>query len=355
MKLRNILWLGLLLGFASSVAMAQTIDSIMDLNQRTRQRLVEADSLAAIGDDEQILIIIPTWLEQDDHVPEVTWPLLQRLGLAEYRLGHLEQAVESLERTALWAPLEPDNHRNLALALMASGHRGRAFAEYREALELAPADWRLQVEFAHVLLDYRQNAQAREVVASAQNTCPLCPDVDRVVARYHLAVDQPDGALAPLERLIVSHPDDDHLRDQLALVLLRTGYPDRARLLLLPDWPQGLSGQGRRIVLEADRALGSPERALELVIQGLDSPDLEPDADFWALAAMICHDAEEDESGLMLMDRAILLRPDDAAYRNNRVAFLFRLGRISEAEAEWSVVLQLDPTLSRNRTDTPGN
>ncbi len=341
----------ILLGSATQ-AVADDSNSIMALGVRTQVRLSLVDSLAAIGNDQGILQLIPEWLLEDDHAPEVIWPLIQRLGLAEQRLGHFEEALDHLERAVLWAPRDPNNHRNLATLLISMGRGGRAFAEYREAAELAPDDWRIRTEYAHILLDYQQYEQAKTVLVEAVDLCPECLGVSRVTARYYLAIHQPHQALPALELLVAADSTDSDMRDQLALVLLQTGEPSRARTLLLPDWPQGLSVLGRRVVLEADRALGYSQRALKLA--GLDRGVLAIglDADIWALAALICHDADENEAGLILVDRAIGLSPVSAALRNNRVAFLFRLGRNEEAEAEYSVVIQLDPSLGENRSES---
>ena len=351
-KLLAILVGAMVLIGSTTQAAAESDNSIKALGARTYTRLSLVDSLAAIGDDQQIIQLIPKWLVEDDHAPEVIWPLIQRLGLAEQRLGHFEEALDHLERAILWAPRESNNHRNLATLLIRMGRGGRAFAEYREAAELAPGDWRIRTEYAHILMDYQQYEQAQDVLSEAADLCPQCLGVSRATARYYMATDQPRQALPSLELLVAADSTDSAMRDQFALVLLQSGEPSRARTLLLPEWQNELSVLGRRVVLEADRALGDSQRALKLAGLDLGVLAIGMDADIWALAALICHDANEDEAGLILVDRAISLNPASAVFRNNRVAFLFRLGRNEEAEAEYGVVIQLDPSLGDNRSES---
>lgn len=342
-----LLWL-----VPAGVAPAGDRERTADLAARVAAEVARADSLAARGEDAALAATTGRWLESAGDAPELVWPLLQRRGLALLRLGRHEEAVEALERVALWAPEVPANHRNLALALMALGRRGRAFGEYREALDLDPADDAIRAEYAHVLLDFGQTGQALAVLRAERGRDGRSPALDRAEARAHLAAGDPAAALPALERLHAAAPDDAQLREQLALARLRTERPAEARSLLLTDWPQGLGPTGRRLVLEADRLLGDGGRALALAA-AVTPAQVAADPDLLALAALICYDLGEDEAGLELVDRVIAVVPDRAAYRNNRVAFLLRLGRREEADAEWARVLELDPSLADNRTETP--
>lgn len=318
------------------------------------RQTARADSLAAAGRDAELAASVADWLAANREAHELTWPLRQRLGLALLRLGRHDEAVAELERTVLWAPGVAANHRNLARALLAAGKRGRAFGEYREALDLAPDDADVRAEYAHVLIDFGQAGRAAAVLGQGRDAGQASPALDRAEARLHLERGDPAAALPALERLHAADPADGAMREQLALARLRAGEPESARLLLLDAWPEDLSPMGRRLVLEADRLLGDGVRARGLA-DGLDDSLAVSDPDLLALASLICYDLGEDRIGLDLIDRVIALMPGQAAYRNNRVAFLLRLGRREEADREWARVLELDPSLAGNRTEEPAD
>jgi len=337
---------------APPVARSGDREATAALAAAAARQTARADSLAAVGRDAELVTTVAEWLAANRDAHELTWPLRQRLGLALLRLGRHDEAVAELERTVVWAPGVAANHRNLARALLAAGKRGRAFGEYREALDLAPDDADVRAEFIHVLVDFGQTGRAAAVLRRGRDEGQASPALDRAEARLHLERGDPAAALPALERLHAADPDDEALREHLALARLRAGEPAAARLLLLDAWPDGLTPEGRRLVLEADRLLGDGARARGLAVE-LDASLAVSDPDLLALASLICYDLGEDRIGLDLIDRVIALAPERAAYRNNRVAFLLRLGRRDEADREWARVLELDPSLAGNRTERP--
>ena len=58
-----------------------------------------------------------------------------------------------------------------------------------------------------------------------------------------------------------------------------------------------------------------------------------PGADFWAIVAEICLQAEDAEAALTAIDRALAREPEQAVYHHNRAAILLALGREDEARA----------------------
>lgn len=312
---------------------------------RHQRGLAAVDSLAAAGDWEAVAGRAEAELTDDGLDEDLRWRLHQRAGLALHRLGRPEAALAHLEQAVLWGPTEAANHRNLATLLVALDRRGRALAEYGLACDLAPADCVVRLELAHVLIDYGLLHEATSALEDATGLCdPDEPRLLRVRARCRLADGDPVAALPDLERLQTLAPTPQG-EQQLALARLRAGQPEAARLLLAPRWRHDLDDQGLRILLEADTALGDPERAVSLALSlGEGGARLSRDAQVWSQAALVCIESNRDSEGLILIDQAIALSSDDPALRHNRVLLLKRLGRAEEAEREWARVLALDPS-----------
>jgi len=131
----------------------------------------------------------------------------------------------------------------------------------------------------------------------------------------------PDGDLREvvraLEQACASEPTRSNTRD-LALAYVRSGEPDRGRALLLPRWSSGIDPGEMCVVLEADRALGEPRRARDLVRALRAAPSELADPHVWALAAFICFDAGLNAEGLTALDRAIILDPDNQPLQMQR-------------------------------------
>jgi tetratricopeptide (TPR) repeat protein len=312
---------------------------------RHQRGLAAVDSLATAGDWESVAGRAEAELADVGLDEDLRWRLHQRAGLALQRLGRRDAALVHLEQAVLWGPVEPANHRNLATLLVALDRRGRALAEYGLACDLDPADCAVRLEHAHVLIDYGLLREATTTLANATGICdPDDPRLLRARARCRLADGDPVAALPDLERLHELAPTPQS-GQQLALARLRAGRPEAARLLLAPRWRHDLDDQGLRILLEADAALGDPEHAVSLALSlGEGGARLPHDAQVWSQAALVCIGTNRDREGLILIDQAIALSPDDPALRHNRVLLLRRLGRTDEADREWARVLALDPS-----------
>ncbi len=329
----------------AALAASVTAGALRGESPRARHQrgLATVDSLASTGDWEAVALRAEAELADDGLDEDLRWRLHQRAGLALQRLGRRDAALPHLEQAVLWGPTEVANHRNLATLLVGLDRRGRALAEYGLACDLDPTDGAVRIEHAHVLIDYGLLHEAAAKLATATEICdPDDPRLLRARARCRMAAGDPVAALPDLERLHALAPTPQS-GQQLALARLRAGQPEAARLLLAPRWHGDLDDQGLRILLEADAALGDPERAVSLALSlGDGGARLPQDAQVWSQAALVCIVANRDREGLILIDRAIALSPADPALRHNRVLLLRRLGRTDEAEQEWARVLALD-------------
>jgi len=276
------------------------------------------DSLARAGDWE-VAVAEGTVLLADPRLPdELLWRLHQIVGLGCRRLDRQPEALDHLEKAVLWGPSVPENHRNLASLLMAMGRRGRALSEYREACDLAPDDPVGWVELAHARMDLGLLREAGEALDRARALAPDAPAVNRALVRWLQRQGREAETERPLRLLLAIAPDRS-VRRELALVLLHTGRPDQARDLYAGADRDTLGGTEQRILLEADRALADPGWALQLALRVRTGQGAGPtDPDFWATAALLCHETGHTAESLLLWDRAIALAPDDTLYRHDR-------------------------------------
>lgn len=311
--------------------------------------LAEVDSLLAGGDAAQAARTGGDLVTRWEASPHLVWQARERLAIALLRMNRPGEAVLQLEEAIRGAPLRAASlHLNLAAALMALEQRGRAFAEFQEAVALDPENWRARVDYGQALLMYRQWEASRRQLDEALRLCGDCAEAQRALAR--LLIEQGDHAAArPLLEHVHARRPDLEVRRSLALARLRAADAEGARALLLPDWPDRLTDAEARIVLEADRLLGEPGRAQALAMPLASAPPGRADPDLWALVSLVCLEAGLDAPALAAIEAAIALDPQNAAYRNNRVVLLTRAGRQTEADAEWAEVIRLDPTYRDKR------
>lgn len=336
-------------------------------DEETRARwfateLARADSLLAAGRAGPVAERVEQILDQIGDDPVYAWQFQERLGVARLELGDAAGALEVLEASARAQPDRPSVHRNLATTLMALGRRGRALSEYRQALELAPRDCEIRLEFGQVLLEFRNTAEAAVHLRRARELCGERRDVRLAMARCRLAERSFDEAADLLADLYRERPDP-RLRSNWQAALLGAGR-DRELYGMLRGMSVGeMDPQTAQLLIEAEGRLGRTE-VVRRQVDLLDDPEgatlpvavgmaASGAARFWGTATLNLLAAGEPEKALRAADRAIELEPDNVVYRNNRVVALTRLGREDEARSEWKRVLELDPSLAGPDDEDP--
>ncbi len=100
-------------------------------------------------------------------------------------------------------------------------------------------------------------------------------------------------------------------RRYLAWCYLQRNQAERARALLLPLWGKDMSAVELRLLLEADRALGDPQRAVALArsLERHASPVNDPEV--WTLVLATCLDHGQRELALRALETALQLDPDN--------------------------------------------
>lgn len=318
--------------------------------------LARADSLLAVGQARRVADRLGSILEKAGEDPLYAWQLRERLGVAKLQLGDPTGALAELEASARAHADRSSVHRNLATTLMALGRRGRALSEFRQAVELAPRDCDIRLEFGQVLLEFRNTAEAAVHLQRAAELCGDRREVRLALANLKLQTGAFEEAAGLLAGLDAESPDPTLLQN-LQAALLGAGR-DRELIDLMRSLPTDrLDERQLQVWIETEGRLQAADLARQQVLLLEESPesalparlglDAAREARFWATATLNLLGADEPAAALRAADRAIELEPGNVVYRNNRVVALSRLGREDEARREWKRVLELDPSLAQ--------
>ena len=303
------------------------------------------DRLLAAGRGAEALVRVDALTAQHGADPLFGWQLRERRGIALLQEGQLEAALPLLEETVQRRPFEPGGHRNLADALRRLGRRGRALAEYTQAVELAPLDADLRLELAHYLAEFGQWRRAGIEFRTAL-TLGAGSEADRGLAVALQRQGQPAAAVAPLRRLHLAAPSVA-TRRQLAAALQAARRDSELVALLAPVDGASLDTSEFLALVQAEgRRADDPVRSRDFVRDLAAGQAPAPVADhalFWARVGLNLIGADDWEGALAATTRAVELDPDNVAYRNNRLVVLQHLGHHAEASREWDEILRLDP------------
>ena len=286
--------------------------------------------------------------------PLYGWQVEGRLGLALLRNGSPELALPHLETVMRRNLADPVGHRNFAAALLATGKKGRALTEFRQAVELAPLDYEVRLEYGQILAEFGDFREARTQLEVARHLCGGCGGADSALAGVLLATGEYAAASDILARLLEKDPSP-WARRNLGAALAGAGRDGPLLAFLDSCAATGLSAQEMNLAVEAEGRSGQASRSLAC-LKALDDPAALPggldsglltDHAFWGRVSLNLLASGLWEDGLAAADRAVGLDPGNAVYRNNRVVLLLKLQRPEEAALEWAEVLKLDPSLEK--------
>ncbi len=315
-----------------------TIDSLLNNNHLPEALELAGSQWTVFQDD-------PRWNQQYGN----------RLAVALLRSQQYQEALPLLELLVANRPSGGLGHRNLGSCLVALGRKGRALSEYQVAIELEPTDFSLHLEYAQLLLGFRMNKDAGLVISRAVSLCGDCLEIQPIVAQYHLALGEAARAVGPLRR-IWNESGKDSDRHSLLKALLDSGQDKEAEDLLESVLLGRLSREELQQLVALEGRLHQSSHSLAFANQ-LVSPvqrdDLPPnvidDSVFWAMISLNLMNSGLNSEGLSAADRAVELEPDNVVFRNNRVALLQKMGKFDQADREWKIVLELDPTLGEDQ------
>ncbi|MGA7522100.1 MAG: tetratricopeptide repeat protein [Acidobacteriaceae bacterium] len=150
--------------------------------------------------------------------------LLRIAGKVEGRLGHMDEAVNLLQRAEALQPLDPQIHLELGIALADAENFPRALEEVSAAEKLEPGSGEAHLNRARILDRLGKAAEAEGEFAVAARLSPRNPDV----FYYWALLESEEGRLGKesdlLERLTRLKPADDQ-----AFYLLGRSFEQQGR------------------------------------------------------------------------------------------------------------------------------
>lgn len=163
--------------------------------------------------------------------------------------------------------------RLLALPPSALGHERRAEVhrdarrwadsadEWRKATSLSPEDTRLKMELAVTLRLGGDFAGAQKVLEDVLSTGPDAFEPNDLLGDVLLAQQQPERAIAPLEKAVRMAPERPHAHGALGRAYALTGRPAEAVPHLEQALPADVDGSLRLQLARAYQAAGQAEKA----------------------------------------------------------------------------------------------
>lgn len=145
-------------------------------------------------------------------------------------LGRYEESMEAFKAVIARDPLDRDAHRNLARRLWTLGRLDQVFDAIYAVMRAQPHSARALDIAAELQAEFGFVDAAMQNCALALTLAPDDPAVLRRQAALFLRADRPAEAVPLLRHLVTAHPDNQPLRNDLALALVRSGDRDGARL-----------------------------------------------------------------------------------------------------------------------------
>ena len=251
---------------------------------------------------------------------------LRWLAAAAYDLGDWKTAVASLEHLTRLQPDDAGAWRTLGVIYKEENDFGRARAAYEAALKYAPAQPTARLELAETLVKGGQFADAerqltlcrggvpesdrlellaqclrapedrdgmRKLLDSALATYPDHPGLLAQRAALALVDDQPDEAVALLDRAVAADPFNRQCVYQRALALFRIGkHAEGRRELAHSNRLNELADQLSGLTLRAAESPDDPRIRCRLAALSLDLGDRRQAA-YWYRAALGCDPTDQ--------------------------------------------------------------
>jgi tetratricopeptide (TPR) repeat protein len=197
-------------------------------------------------------------------------------ALAHAYLGRAVPGADgaaSLEKAVTLSASLPEAEKTVIQAMSQSraGDPAGSMASWKKAAELAPGDWRLQVQLGNEANRLGNYAEAQPDLDRAATIKPDLAIVHNGLAYAHAGQKQWDEAIAAAQKQVELLPKEPNPQDTLGEIYLRAGKFDEAekafQAALATETKFGLAWQGTAI---ARGSRGDMKGALEAFVKGRD-------------------------------------------------------------------------------------
>jgi tetratricopeptide (TPR) repeat protein len=153
-----------------------------------------------------------------------------RLAQLQIKRGHLEEALQALQRAQQLAPDGKGLDFVIGNVLDQLGRRPEAIASYRKALAKTPDDPMPLNNLAFLLAETGGNLdEAQQMASAAIRKAPKLPQLQDTMAWVEIKRHQDAAALQILANLTKEHPDDVTFRYHYAVALIDSGNRSAAK------------------------------------------------------------------------------------------------------------------------------
>jgi len=344
------------MAYGNYAAAAATLDSL------TRARPTDADLFTLLGDAYRGAGLVDPAIKSYEQAIRVNYGAYEphmKLGTLLMENGKTGRALTEFEVAVKFSERDPIARYNYGLALYELGLRDEALVQWRTASEIDPANVRVAEAIAMGWSGVSDSTaavcfeRARALGASSasfHNNYALVLDRlgrrSEAEAEFRTAVDT-----APAEKrneyrrnlgvcYLRASRHEDAAREFEDLVATDGGkwsdtvYLARARLAL-GEFDAAISGlESLALDVESGR-LARPSPRLDRMPPGLDEA--------LDILGMAWRGAGDRKRAVEYLRRAVALRPDDPAHRNNYGVVLAEGGMLADARIQWHRVLEIDP------------
>lgn len=271
-----------------------------------------------------------------------------RLALArlEWARGQIDAALGHARAAETHAPEEQEPALVLGELLLATGDAAAAQDAFTRALELGGRRGGnlafARLGLARALVATNRFAEARPLLEQVLQEVPNLPAARYLLALTQLEADELEAARDSLEQVIRDVPDHLASRYFRGLIYFREGRFERARDDLervVARTPQNL--QARLLLAAVHSQEDAHDRAVNVLRGGLQIPDVEPDAAYYAALGQSLLRTGRQSEGLEMLTRAAARAPDAAGIRTQLAMAYMATGAQGSAEAELKEVVDL--------------
>lgn len=145
------------------------------------------------------------------------------LGIACWKLGKMQDAIEAFESARRLSPIAPEPTYNLGVILAESGDTARALQALKDAALMDDKDPRPLEYMGALYLKRKQWPEARRSFYAAKSRAPASPRILTSIALIELETEKPETAAATLQGALAHD-------DRYAPALFNLGYIHHAHL-----------------------------------------------------------------------------------------------------------------------------